>query len=287
MEGGAKVQGIKRINNNVAICLDNAGRQVVAMGSGIGFGKFPKDIPLSAIERTFYQVDVRLMDGIANTPREILELSTQIVDEAMNTLPYGLSPNLPFTLADHIDFAIKRVKQNISIRMPISYEIAQSFPVEYRIGLHATHEIWKRLRVRLDDKEAAGIAICIVNSRIELDDQVPTSASSHVDEDMLEDVTEIVEDVFARTIDRRTFAYSRFATHTLYLLQRVRNTDRRTEPIDATAAAQLPSYQKVKEQFPKGGEAVDRIASHLQDEWRVDLDDTERLFLLMHIGRII
>ena len=29
---------IKKINNNVALCVDHSGREVVAMGKGLGFG---------------------------------------------------------------------------------------------------------------------------------------------------------------------------------------------------------------------------------------------------------
>ena len=35
---------IKNINNNVAICVDDNGHEVVAMGKGIGFSKPPYEV---------------------------------------------------------------------------------------------------------------------------------------------------------------------------------------------------------------------------------------------------
>lgn len=51
------MQAIKKINNNVALCIDGAGRQVIAMGKGIGFHTMPCEIPLENIDRTFYDID--------------------------------------------------------------------------------------------------------------------------------------------------------------------------------------------------------------------------------------
>ena len=48
---------IKNINNNVAICVDDNGHEVVAMGKGIGFSKPPYEVDLSKIDRTYYSLD--------------------------------------------------------------------------------------------------------------------------------------------------------------------------------------------------------------------------------------
>ena len=48
---------IKNINNNISLCLDSRNNEVVAFGKGIGFTKPPYDVPLSKIDRTFYDVD--------------------------------------------------------------------------------------------------------------------------------------------------------------------------------------------------------------------------------------
>ena len=55
--GCGKMKVIKNINNNISLCLDSRNNEVVAFGKGIGFTKPPYDVPLSKIDRTFYDVD--------------------------------------------------------------------------------------------------------------------------------------------------------------------------------------------------------------------------------------
>ena len=47
---------IRNINNNVALCLDGNGNEVVAFGKGIGFKKPPYDIELNQIQRTYWEL---------------------------------------------------------------------------------------------------------------------------------------------------------------------------------------------------------------------------------------
>ena len=35
---------IKKINNNVAVCIDNDGHELIAFGKGIGFPKIPYEL---------------------------------------------------------------------------------------------------------------------------------------------------------------------------------------------------------------------------------------------------
>lgn len=61
---------IQRINHNAAICEDGAGRQLIALGRGIGFGDMPHEVDLDVIMRTFYaliQSTWRLL--MRSTPR--------------------------------------------------------------------------------------------------------------------------------------------------------------------------------------------------------------------------
>ena len=49
---------IKKINNNVALCVDNNKKELIAFGKGIGFPDMPYEIKdLSAISMTFYRMD--------------------------------------------------------------------------------------------------------------------------------------------------------------------------------------------------------------------------------------
>lgn len=102
------MRAIKRINNNAAICVDGSGRQLIALGRGVGFGDMPREVSLKDVKRTFYGVDPKYLSFIDEVDPDILEFSAQFADIVTQQLSYELSSNLPITLADHIQFAIKR-----------------------------------------------------------------------------------------------------------------------------------------------------------------------------------
>ena len=56
---------IKNINNNVSVCLDGDGYEVVVFGSGVGFVKPPSEIPLEKIQRTFYDINPNYLNVIS------------------------------------------------------------------------------------------------------------------------------------------------------------------------------------------------------------------------------
>ena len=61
---------------------------------------------------------------------DIIELSTLIIDKANKELNTVLSANIVFTLADHLNFAIQRTKQNLNIKLPIAYDLKKNINLE-------------------------------------------------------------------------------------------------------------------------------------------------------------
>ena len=106
---------IKNINNNISLCLDSRNNEVVAFGKGIGFTKPPYDVPLSKIDRTFYDVDEEQLAVLNRIPENVLEAAAEIVDLANEKMDNQFRENVVFTLADHIDFSVQRYRKNINI----------------------------------------------------------------------------------------------------------------------------------------------------------------------------
>ena len=51
---------IKKLNNNAALCVDDNGNQLIALGKGIGFPKTPYELKdLSLVDKTFYGVNAK------------------------------------------------------------------------------------------------------------------------------------------------------------------------------------------------------------------------------------
>lgn len=272
------MRAIRSINNNIAVCIDSTGAECIAMGKGIGYGKMPRDIELSSVSHTYYSVDERQLEGVKDIPQDVLAFAAAAADRARGQLSYQMSPNLAFTLADHIAFAIKRAEQNIHVRMPLAYDVEQNYPDEYRLGRQFVRRIRREFKVGLHDDEAIGIAMSFVNARVGAATEEELAAAQR-DEDMLEDITEIVENHFGVSVDRTSFAFSRYATHLHYLFSRIHSGK-------ALPAEGLNGYRGIEEQFPVGVACVEKIASHIGKSWGAELTAEEKLYLVIHVSRI-
>jgi len=101
------MRAIKKINNNVAICIDNNNNELVAFGKGIGFPAMPYEIvDLSQIFMTFYRIENQFYKVLKDIPENVFEVSALIIHEAMRKLNSNLTHKLGISLADIIIIAI-------------------------------------------------------------------------------------------------------------------------------------------------------------------------------------
>ena len=271
---------LKRINNNAVLCEDADGRQLVAFGKGVGFSDASKPLPLSLVERTFYDADKRIIALIEEISPSIIQLASAIADEARQELPHDLTRNIDLSLADHIAFAIDRMTKHINLKMPVGLEIEQNYPIEYRIGTHALDRIKRTLDISLPADEAAGIAMVLINGACETAATAAQPSSRKQDEEMLDAIIREIERRFATKVNRGGFEYTRFATHMYYLFRRIRNgaiPDEGNENMYRALAGELPDETA----------CVESICTRLESLWGRTVDDGERLFLLLHINRML
>lgn len=206
---------IKNINNNVSLCRDSKGREVIAFGKGIGFIKPPYDVPLSKIDRTFYNISDLNYEGIKDIPIPILHAAIRIIDEAERSLNVTLMSSAALALADHINFAIQRLNDHILLEMPLREDIKQLYPEEMKAAYQALTIIKEETGVTLDHNEAGTIALHFINNQITSNDQ-----SQKIGKQMIEESVALIEKEFAISINKDSFHYSRFITHVDYLLRR-------------------------------------------------------------------
>ena len=268
---------IRRINNNAAICEDNKGHQLVALGRGIGFGTLPRDVSLSAIEHTFYDIDPKYLSLIEELDSDVFSFAAQLVEIARTQVSHKLSPNLPITLADHIAFAIKRAQEHMTIRMPLAYEVEQSYPVEYKLGLAALHGIFKTFGIRLPKSEAVGIALSIINSSINTSNVSMRRKYQH--DQFINLTTKIIEKQFNIKISKDSFDYARFITHINYLLNRI-------EKEESLGIQNFELYQTLLTQYPKATNCAQNISQLVKQNYDKKLTQEEIAYLTLHISRL-
>ena len=268
---------VRSINHNAAIGIDSRGREVVVMGAGVGFGKIPRDVPLAEIKRTFVGIDDKYLGLIAELPSEQLEFAAQFSDIVRMQVSHELSPNLVVTLADHISFMVRRAREHLYVATPLAYDVAQNYPVEYRLGQMCVRGVEKTFHVKLPKSEAVGVALSIVNSAVMSSNA--TARREKRDEQAVEQATRIVERDLGIAVDRESFDFARFATHVKYLIDRLVAG----EPIATPNGA---IYDEVAAQYPDIAACADEVAAALARPGEGEVTTEERLYLTLHINRL-
>ncbi|MGT2785551.1 PRD domain-containing protein [Streptococcus merionis] len=267
---------VKKINNNVAECIDNNGQELIAFGRGIGFPKTPYELTdLSKIDMTFYKLNAHFAQLLTELPEELIQLSVEIVNMAQTQLNGQLNPTLVFSLADHINFAIKRLSDFKEVKILFSHEVARSYPKETKVAEQALNLINEKLQVQLPNSEVTAVAMHFINGQAEY-----AASSEEVKlSELIEIITQIIEKELQVTINREEFNYQRFQTHVRYYLSRTEQQEHFIE-----------GNQAILNSLKNGQPAIYRTATvvmdYLQSSYEIEGADDELLYLMIHINRL-
>ena len=267
---------IKKINTSAALALDASGHEVVVLGKGIGFPPTPYELTdLSKVERTFYDVDPRYLSMIAELSQPIVMACADIADQAEIELGNQLNPNLPFTLADHVQFAVERLKSGVDLTMPIAYDIRHLYPKETELAKQARELLAREAGLKLPDSEVVNIALHLINAEAEAGDMHSMMMTLKA----LSDVDGIVEKQLAIPLNKESFSYSRFSMHLRYLIQRLASGRQVEERISGMLA-------QMRRDYPQAYQCARAIADYFRAAWNWQCNDEEIVYLMLHITRL-
>lgn len=269
------MEAIKNINNNVCLCIDSQGREIIAFGKGIGSVKAPHSVPLSKIERTFYNVRKDDYFALEDIPIEVIKVALHIIDLAEIRLQIKYPPSAVFAMADHINFSVTRENEHIYLDMPIVQDLKLLYPEEMKLAYEAVEYINEKLGLHLMRNEAGTLALHLVNDR-----QRDTEASLQSSQEELESCTRIIEQVTGKQIDRSSYNYSRFSTHFDYMLKRL------SKEHSQISEENRDMYQLLKTKYPRADQAVELISEHMKSDRNIELTEEEKLYLLIYVNRL-
>ena len=266
---------IKNINNNIAHCIDSKGREVVAFGKGIGFYKSGEEIPLNAINRTFYNIKDSDYGIIRSIPTVIINTAIYIIDYISDELSLDFPSSSAITLADHLQFAIERKDKNIYLEPPLLQDLYQLYPDEMRVALESLKIIEKMTGEKLPRMEAGTLAMHFIADRIN------TRKKEYPDTvQIIEKCTQIIENRFHVEIDRESFNYSRFATHLDYLVRRLAGNEQ-------IESQNKNLFEEISKTYPDTCECAMQICYFLAEQYDGNISNEEILYLIIHINRLI
>jgi len=268
------MQIIKKINNNVAIGKDGNDREVIVMGKGIGFPSMPYEVTdLSLIDRTYYNIDPSHQKLLETVPSELLSFVSHLVDVATDKLDGELNPNLVFILADHINFAINRTRQGMTLGLPYSEELAFHYPDINKLAIWMVKRINEWADIHLEKGEVTSLVIHLMGAL-----QKPTVVGETTEkrtERIIRKLDNIISTELDIEIDKKTFYYFRYKNHIKYFVRRRERNEQYSQNSDL--------IKSLKDIHPKQYECVMKVNEYLTNEFEVPCSEEELGYLLLHI----
>lgn len=266
---------IKSLNNNIAMVLDDNGKESIAVGRGISFNKHKNDIiDINNVEKVFILKDKtyqnKLESIIAQIPMEYVLVSEDIISMLKEHLEH-LSDMIYITLVDHISEAIEREKNKDIYDNPLLSDIQCFYRKEYQLAKKANEIINKHFGFYLSDNELGFITLHIVNANSsgDLSETVQMTRSTS-------DIIHIIETVYSKKFDRTTLRYDRLVRHLMFLIQRITHDQQ-----EKFVFSSYMNHDQASE------DAISRIDSYIYGKYGKHMNHNEKNYLKYHILIII
>jgi transcriptional antiterminator len=271
----------KALNHNtlIAISMEN-NQEYLVIGKGIGFGKKVSErfeIPEN-IECTVYSLHEqtergKAMDLIKGIEPVYLEIAGKVLAKSEEV--FGkIDKNILFPMADHIAFAVQRIRANEQISNPLTDDIRALFHMEYKTAECVKDILWEMLQVEIDEHEIGYIALHI-HSAIE-DENVALSMQIAM---AVRECIRMIEEETGQTIDVMSLSYNRLMNHIRYMVARSIKGEK--------LKLNMNDYMSVK--FPKSFWMATEVCKQLEKQLHrtFPLDEVEIGYLAMHIERVL
>lgn len=271
---------IKKIfNNNVAIVIDR-GLEKIVMGKGVGFNKvYGDDVDELIIEKIFVADENHYYEEISSffdkVPQNVIEATLSIIEEGTSVLGKHITGNMLIPLADHIDFAITRLKENIEIQYPLLWEMKRLYPEEMNFAEKCIDKIETATDVSLPISEAVPIAMHFVNAKYNTSDVKEAFEMTT----LVNKVIDVIRYFYFIDLDESSLFYARFVTHLRYFILRHMSGEKLTEEDDVL-------YDVVKNKYPKAFDCSQKIRDILETSMGWTISNSEVLYLSLHIHRL-
>lgn len=272
---------IRNFNNNAALVRDDKDREFVVVGNGVGFGKKSgQEIDEDKIEYRYKADDDTNSElkTLIEIPSEVLQTVNEIIKHAEESLKITFDDYQYLTLADHVDFAVKRAQQKVEmIDGAINWSISNMYPKEYQVALDSLEIVEKNLEIELDKGEAIFFTYHFLNAASDNEEMQDTIYIT----ELINHIVEITQYQYGEVIDTKSFNYSRFIAHLhMFILRHLNSEEVTADDLDPGFA----SLMQMK--YPKAYETVEIITDFLEKTEHWQLTPDEKVYLSLHIFRV-
>ena len=273
---------VKRVlNNNAVLAVDDDGKDLVVIGRGLGHGRKPGDeILREEADQVFVAAENANMERLArfldDIPLDCLNAAGEVAALAQERLGLRVSQALVVPLADHLSFAVERLREGIPAQFPLAWEVSQLYPRELAAGRESLDLVAASLGVRLNDEEAVALAMHFVNAQFATAGMEKAMQMTGV----ISQAFALVDGAFGVTVDQQSMNAARFVTHLRYLFSRVASGKQIAEESPVLVNAIMQGH-------PEAVVCAAKIQYLLEMALDAALTRDEVAYLALHVARLV
>lgn len=267
----------KVLNNNGVIAIDmDENKEYVILGKGVGFGKKVSQRFDKPEGCTTYRLEQETERGSAKElvkgiEPEYLEIADAILTESQKVFGDSIDRGILFPLADHISFAVARIRRNEQISNPLTEDIKVLFYSEFKVAETLKTILRERLQIEIDDHEVGYVALhihsAIGDEKVSVAMQTARAVRKCID---------MIEKATGKPIDILSLSYNRLMNHMKYMVARASTGEK----------LNLDMNEYMLDQYPQAYKVATDICKNLEGCIGHNLDETETGYLAMHIQRV-
>ncbi len=267
---------IKVLNNNAILALeDKSKKELILLGSGIGFGKRVgewfeeiKDAKVySLVNRRKEVPTLNVINGIKPT---YLEATGKIIEEAEKVFD-TVNHDVLLPLADHIAMAAKRAEKGEVIQNPFLPDLRVLFGQEYAVALEGRQIIKRMTGYEIPDSEVGFITLHIHSALSDEKVSEVLSATKIVNESI-----SIIQNSLGIVLNQEDMSTNRLMSHLYYMVIRVKRQDLLNIDLD----------EYIKEKYKKAYMVAKQVCDYMAEQIKQEIPKEEISFLGIHIQRV-
>lgn len=270
----------KIINNNVVIVQDSKLREYVVFGKAIGFGRKENQlVETDIIERKYLLANDQneyIVNMLETSSSKLLDACYEIKKLAEAKYKMEYTSYSYFSLIDHISNTISRQKLNVKMSETVTIHDLQMYHNELELAKQAKQLIEERLDVKLSENEIVYLTMHFIS-------YVYDSNYLLLNEHVLKIINEILDIIRYdnNMMDRESFALQRLLVHLKFFILRNLQNDGQVEGVENKMLNSMVN------QYPKASETLEKICSYLYRTYEFKISNDEKLYLMIHISKIL
>lgn len=270
---------IRPFNNNVLLVERmEDGHETVLIGKGLGFSAKANSIVEAGdprVEKTFLLKDENYRNQYRSLLEQVEDATVGVSEEIIGLIAKHLSPryneHIHIALADHISFAIYRLKSGMEIVNPFLYEIETLYPNEFALSKKSAELIEKRLSVKIPASEI-GFLTLHIHSAIS---QTPVTQAARY-ADLIRQIVELARQRLDLQLPQGSRDCVRFIAHLRYALERITNGK----------TVENPLLERIQQECVPAYQFAEEIVRMIENNLSLSVPSGEIGYIAMHVHRL-